>query len=118
MRSEEKPLFWVGSSKKELMNLPEAVIDTFGHALGLVQIGMRFPDTKPLKGLGGVDEILENYKGDTFRAVYTAKFGDNVYVLHCFQKKSSSGISTPKPDMEIIKARLKEAKKHAEGRTS
>ena len=110
-----KTLYWVGSSKKELRALPDEVIDVFGYALHLAQVGKKHMQAKPLKGLGGVLEVVEDLKGDTFRAVYTAKFGDAVYVLYCFQKKSKKGIKTPKPDMEIIRSRLKEAKAHAEG---
>jgi len=113
MRSGEKPLFWVGPSKKELLDLPDDVVDVFGYALSLAQMGLKFSDAEPLKGLGGVIEVRDDYKSDTFRAVYTAKLGDYVYVLHCFQKKSSSGIAMPKPNRDIIKDRLKKAKAHA-----
>jgi len=115
MRIKLKPLFWVGSAKKELMALPEKVQDVFGYALHLAQVGTKHPAAKPLKGLGGVLEVVEDFKGDTYRAVYTAKFGDAVYVLYCFQKKSKKGMKTPKPDMDIIKARLKVVKTYIEG---
>jgi phage-related protein len=79
------------------------------YALHLAQEGKKHEQAKPLKGFGsaGVLEVVEDYRGDTYRAVYTVKFGNAIYVLHCFQKKSTSGIETPKPDMELIRARLK-----------
>lgn len=112
-----KPLYWVGSSKKDLQSLPEDVQDVFGYALHLAQGGGKHPQTKPLKGFGGagVLEVVEDYCTDTYRAVYTLKFGQAVYVLHAFQKKSSSGMETPKPDMEKIRERLKAAEAHARG---
>jgi phage-related protein len=114
---EEKPIYWIGSSKKDLRDMPENVQDTFGYALHLAQMGFKHEAAKPLKGFGsaGVLEVVENCSGDTFRAVYTVRFGDAVYVLHCFQKKSHSGSETPKEDMEKIHARLKVARNHAEG---
>ena len=89
----EKPLHWVGSARKDLLALPEDVIDDFGYALGAVQLGATPAQAKPWKGEGpGVLELVENHRGDTFRAVYTVRFARAVYVLHCFQKKSPSGI--------------------------
>ena len=92
--------------------MPEAVQDTFGYALYLAQTGR-----KPLKGFGsaGVLEIVESEDNGTYRAVYTVKLGNSVYVLHSFQKKSSSGIATPKPDVDLIRERLKAAEAHAKG---
>lgn len=68
-------------------------------------------------GFGGADvlEVVEDFRSDTYRAVYTVKFGDAVYVLHCFQKKSSHGIGTPRPDIDLIRERLKAAEAHAKG---
>lgn len=112
-----KSLYWVGSSKKDLQSLPADVQDVFGYALHLAQTGGKHTQAKPLKGFGGagVLEVVEDYIGDTYRAVYTVKFGEAVYVLHAFQKKSSSGIATPKPDMNTIRERLKTAENHAKG---
>lgn len=89
--------------------MPEDVQDVFGYALHLVQTGQKHPDAKPLKGFGGagVLEVVDDFQGDAYRAVYTVRFADAVYVVHCFQKKSTQGIATPKPDMELIKSRLK-----------
>ena len=114
-----KKLYWLGSSKKDLMAMPGVVQDTFGYALHQAQVGKKHDQTKPLKGFGsaGVLEVVEDSGGGTFRAVYTVKFGDSVYVLHCFQKKSTHGIATPKPDMELIRERLKKAEAHAKGET-
>ena len=106
-----KPLFWIASSKKDLKSLPENIQNSFGYALHVAQIGLKHDDAKPLKGFGGaaVLEVVENYDGDTFRAVYTVRFAQVVYVLHVFQKKSKTGIATSKQDMDLIKARLKQA---------
>ena len=106
-----KPLFWIASSKKDLKSLPENIQNSFGYALHVAQIGLKHDDAKPLKGFGGaaVLEVVENYDGDTFRAVYTVRFAQVVYVLHVFQKKSKKGIATPKEEIEKIKARLKMA---------
>ncbi|MGD0562695.1 MAG: type II toxin-antitoxin system RelE/ParE family toxin [Roseiarcus sp.] len=111
MADAEKPLVWIGSSKKDLMALPAEVVRFFGHALDFAQHGDRHGATKILKGFGGggVLEVVENDAGSTYRAVYTVKFEEAVFVLHCFQKKSKSGIVTPQKDMEIIRARLKVA---------
>ena len=110
-----KPLFWVGSSKKDLQQLPEEVQDIFGYALHIAQCGGQHPQAKPLKGFSGagVLEVIEDFSTDTYRGVYTIKTGNAVYVLHTWQKKSSSGIGIPKPDMEKIKERLKAAESHA-----
>lgn len=104
-----KPLFWIGSSKKDLMTLPIGVRKFFGHALNFAQNGERHDAVKVLKGFGsaGVLEVVEDDADGTYRAIYTIKFKEAVFVLHCFQKKSKSGTATPKRDMEIIHARLK-----------
>ena len=107
----EKPLLWVGSSKKDLMALPVSVRKFFGHALHFAQMGERHDAAKVLKGFGdaGVLEVVDDNGSGTYRAVYTVRFREAVFVLHCFQKKSKSGIVTPKKDMEIIRIRLKAA---------
>ncbi|MBU0620865.1 MAG: type II toxin-antitoxin system RelE/ParE family toxin [Gammaproteobacteria bacterium] len=112
-----KPLEWVASSKKDLLSMPPEVIDVFGYALHLAQHGSKHLQAKPLKGFGsaGVLEIVEDDDGNTYRAVYTVRFGNAIYVLHCFQKKSHKGIATPKQDLDLIHARLKLAQQHAEG---
>jgi phage-related protein len=108
-KTNEKPLIWIGSSKKDLMSLPIDVRKFFGHALDFAQQGSQHSSAKVLKGFGGagVLELVEDSVGGTYRAVYTVKFSEAVFVLHCFQKKSKSGIATPKEDMDIIHARLK-----------
>lgn len=112
-----KPVEWVASSKKDLVSMPSDVVDVFGFALHMAQHGGKHPQAKPLKGFGsaGVLEIVEDDDGSTYRAVYTVRFGNAVYVLHCFQKKSHKGIETPKQDMDLIRDRLKSAQHHAEG---
>ena len=96
--------------------MPEDVKDVFGHAIDLAQAGSRHQDAKAMTGFGsaGVLEVVEDFRGDTFRAVYTVKFAGWVYVVHCFQKKSKSGIKTPKEDLVLITARLKAAKQDYE----
>jgi phage-related protein len=99
--------------------MPEAVIDIMGYALPLAQHGLKHDQAKVLKGFGsaGVLEVVEDDDGNAYRAVYTVRFKNAVYVLHCFQKKSHKGISTPKHEMDIVEARLKSARQHAEGVT-
>ena len=111
MCKPEKPLYWVGTSKKDLMDLPEPVRKFFGHALHFAQLGERHDSAKPLKGFGSADvlEIVEDGAGGTYRAVFTVRIREMVFVLHCFQKKSKSGISTPKRDIDLIRTRLKAA---------
>ena len=106
-----KPLFWLGSSRKDLRGFPEPVKDIIGHALFIAQLGRKHEDAKPLRGYGGagVLELVEDFDGDTYRAVYTVKFTDAVYVLHVFQKKSKKGIETPQKDLDLIKERLRRA---------
>ncbi len=113
LQRTEKPLHWVGSSKKDLIALPAEVVDDFGYALDAVQMGATPAQAKPWKGEGsGVLELVENHRGDTFRAVYAVRFAKAVYVLHCFQKKSPSGIRTAQSDIELIHERLKLAQQH------
>ena len=111
MVDNEKPLEWIASSYKDLMALPVDVRRRFGYALPLAQMGDQDDAAKVLKGFvgAGVLEVVEDDVGGTYRAVYTVKFAEAVFVLHCFQKKSKRGIATPKGDMDIIRARLKVA---------
>lgn len=113
----EKPLDWVGSAKKDFLAFPEAVKDEMGNALGLAQFGGKHPAAKPWKGQGtGVFEVVENHDGGTYRAVYTVRFKEVVYVLHAFQKKSPKGIGTARADIDLIERRLKVAQQDYEAR--
>jgi phage-related protein len=104
----EKPLFWVGSAKRDLLAFPEAVKDQIGVALSVAQFGGKHPKAKPWKGEGaGVFEVVEDHRGDTYRAVYTVRLEGAIYALHAFQKKSPSGIKTSRKDMELIAQRLR-----------
>src|SRR6266851_1357474 len=106
--SGEKPLYWIASSLDDLLAFPEAVKDEIGAALSVAQFGGKHPNVKPWKGEGpGVFEIVEDRRGDAYRAVYTVTFANAVYVLHAFQKKSPRGIKTAKRDVELITQRLK-----------
>jgi phage-related protein len=113
-----KPVIWVGSSLKDLRQFPEPVQDHMGYALYVAQLGGRHRDTKALSGFGGagVVEVVKDYRGDTFRAVYTVRLAGSVYVLHAFQKKSKSGSETPRLDIELIRRRLREAEQIAKER--
>jgi phage-related protein len=108
----------MGSSLKELRDSPEEVKDGIGYALELVQKGERPANAKPLKGFGGASvlEIVEDFDGDTWRAIYTVAVANAVYVLHVFQKKSKKGIATPKKEIELIRRRLRDALEHARAR--
>ena len=118
MARQERPLEWIGSSYKDLMALPVAARRFFGYALSLAQAGDQHDDAKVLTGFGsaGVLEVVEDDRSGTYRAVYTVKFKEAVFVLHCFQKKSKHGIATPKEDLAIIRARLKVAEALAKER--
>jgi|SRR5471030_626959 phage-related protein len=106
-----KPVYWIGSSKQDLSAFPQPVKDVVGFALHQAQVGEKHDSSKPLKGFGsaGVLEIVEDSDGETYRAVYTVKFQNAVYVLHAFQKKSRKGIKTPQSDLDLIKENLKAA---------
>lgn len=106
-----KPLVWVGDSLKKVKGFPDDVKDSIGYALHKVQEGDMPSCAKPMKGFDvQVMEIITNFDTDTYRAVYTVKIGKTVYVLHSFQKKSKTGIKTPKQEIDLIKERLKAAK--------
>lgn len=108
MADKRKVLYWEGSSRKSFKEFPVNVQKDMGVALFVVQLGGKPHSAKAWKGLGtGVYELVEDYRGDTFRAVYTVRLGNAVHVLHAFQKKSKSGIATPRPDVELIEKRLK-----------
>lgn len=113
--TQPKRLEWIGSSKKALKALPEQVVHVFGYALYLAQIGQKHEQAKPLHGFGsaGVLEVVEDWRGDTYRAVYTVRYAVRVFVLHVFQKKSKSRIATPKADLDLIRSRLKVADRRA-----
>ena len=110
-----RPLYWVGSSKRDLLAVPEDVVDVFGYALYLAQIGKKHEQARPLKGFGsaGVLEVVEDWEGNTYRAVYTVRFMCGVFVLQVFQKKAKRGIATRKADLDLIRDRLKAAEQVA-----
>ena len=109
-----KPLYWIGSSRRDLKAFPEDVQDEMGRALLDAQFGGRSPKAQTLKHFGGgtVLEIVDDFDGSTYRGVYTVRFANVVYVLHAFQKKSTRGISTPKREMDLVRARLRQAEQH------
>ena len=108
MTEKRRPLFWEGSSRKDFKGFPIPVQKDMGVALFIAQLGQTAGSAKPWKGLGsGVYELVEDHRGDTFRAVYAVRVADAVHVLHAFQKKSKSGIATPQPDMDLVEKRLK-----------
>jgi phage-related protein len=113
----EKPLYWVGSSLKEITKFPPEVQRSIGFALGAAQYGGKHLSAKPWKGEGpGVLEVVKDHDGDTYRAVYTVRFANDVYVLHTFQKKSPHGIATSQRDIALVKERLKIAQRDYEER--
>ena len=113
----EDPLYRVGSSKRDLLGFPEKVKDGIGTALIVAQFGGKHPAAKPWKGEGsGILEVVDDHDGDTYRAVYTVRFKGAVYVLHCFQKKSRQGVRTPRPDVELVALRLRQARQDYEER--
>ena len=108
---KRKPLIWISSSYKDLKKFPADVQDAMGYGLLDAQEGGKHKNAKPLQGFGGADilEIVDEDPSGTYRAVYTVKFAEAVFVLHAFQKKSKQGIKTPQEDIELIKSRLKVA---------
>ena len=116
-KGHRKPLYWVGSSKEDLSEFPVEVKRMMGFALHLAQSGAKHADAKPLRGFkgAGVLEVMEEHNGNAFRAVYTVRFADSVYVLHAFQTKSKKGIATPRSEIDLVKERLKRAEQdHAQ----
>lgn len=108
MSETRRPLYWEGSSKKDFKEFPVPVQKDMGVALFVAQLGRTAPSAKQWQGLGsGVYELVEDHRGDTFRAVYLVQVGDAVHVLHAFQKKSKTGIATPQRDVELIEKRYK-----------
>ena len=112
-------LAWIGSSRKDLKKFPAEVQSAMGFALYQAQLGLKAINAKPLAGFGGASvlEIVDDFQTDTYRAVYTVKFRDVIYVLHAFQKKSRKGIATPKADLDLIKRRLKVAEEDHQTRS-
>lgn len=118
MTTPPKPVLWMGSSRVDLRAFPEPVRRAIGHALYAAQQGETDPAAKPLKGFKGssVMEIVDRYDTDTYRAVYTTRFLDVIYVLHAFQKKSKRGVATPQKDIELVRQRLTAAQRHYQER--
>lgn len=108
-----KPLVWVGSSRKDFRVFPDEVKSNIGYALFVAQSGGLHRKAKTFKGSGdaGIIEVVDDHRGDAFRAVYTVRFPSAVYVLHAFQKKSKSGVATPQQDIRLIERRLREARR-------
>jgi phage-related protein len=114
----ERDCVFIASTRDDLSAMPEEVKRLFGFAIRAAQRGSKHPDAKPLKGFGGagVLEIVEDFDRSTYRAVYTVKFDEAIYVLHAFQKKSRSGIKTPRHEIDLIRERLKEAERQHQAR--
>jgi phage-related protein len=110
LQTGEKPLHWVGSAKRDLLTLPIPVVSAVGYSLGLAQLGGTHPSAKAWKGQGaGVLELVEEYDGNAYRAIYTVRFRKAIYVLHVFQKKSPKGIATDRRDIAMVARRLRAA---------
>jgi phage-related protein len=109
-----KPVEWIGSSRDDLRSFPGEVPQVMGEALYRAQQGAEHPAAKALRGFGGrgVLEVVDDYRGDTYRAIYTVRFAMVIYVLHAFQKKSKKGTATPRHEIDLIGARLKRAEEH------
>jgi len=108
-----RPLIWMGSSRRDLRGFPRQVRRGIGQALYAAQQGETDPSVKPLRGFGGgsVVEVVADHEGNTWRAVYTVRYAEAIYVLHAFQKKSKRGIATPQKDIDLIHRRLAEAQR-------
>ena len=111
----EKPLYWIGSSLKDITRFPVKAQRSVGFALSAAQYGGKHTAAKPWKGEGsGVLEVVKDHDGDTYRAIYTVRFANAVYVLHAFQKKSPRGIETRQSDIALVRERLKVAQQDYE----
>jgi len=110
----KRPVEFIASAEDDLAAMPDEVKSVFGFAIFQAELGLKHPDAKPLKGFGGagVLEVVDDHQGNTYRAVYTVKYAGVIYVLHAFQKKSKKGAKTDKRDIDLIKARLKDAEQH------
>jgi phage-related protein len=108
-----RPVVWIASSRRDVRAFPRAVRRDIGQALYSAQMGETDPATKPLRGFGGgaVLEVVSDYRKDTWRAVYSVRYAEAVYVLHAFQKKSKHGAATPKKEIDLIRQRLAEAER-------
>jgi phage-related protein len=104
-----KPLVWIASSRDDLREFPGEVRAKIGYALFVAQCGLKHESAKPLKGYGGagVLEVVEQFSGNAYRAVYTVRLAGRVYVLHAFQKKSKRGAATPQAELDLVGSRLK-----------
>lgn len=109
-----RPVFWVGDSKRRLLEFPDNVQDEIGYVLEGAQRGKTSNNIKRLRGFPGVYEIVSNYNRNAYRMIYVMNLGDLIYVLHCFQKKSKFGIKTPKKEIDLIRRRLNWAKELAQ----
>ena len=113
----EKPLYWIASSLKDIARFPSDVQRSFGFALSAAQYGGKHRAAKPWKGEGpGILEVVKDYDGDTYGAIYTVRFAQAVYVLHVFQKKSPRRIETRQSDVTLVRERLKAAQRDYEER--
>ncbi len=114
-----KPVRWIARSHDDLRAFPRAARRAIGYALHFAQMGDKHPSAKPMRGFGGagVLEIVEDHDGNAYRAVYTVKFSEAVYVLHAFRKKSKKGIETPKQEIELVRKRLKRAEEDHRSRS-
>ncbi len=109
-----RSVVWLGSSRQDLREFPQPVRRDMGAALFAAQCGETAEHVKPFKGVGsGVMEIAERYDKNAYRLIYAMQIGKRIYVLHVFQKKSKSGVATPKSDIDLIKRRYKEAQERA-----
>ncbi len=108
----EKPLYWIGSSLKDISSFPVDVRRSMGFALSTRG---KHPSAKPWKGKGpGVLEVVKDYDRGTYRAIYTVRFANAIYVLHAFQKKSPRGVGTRQSDIALVRERLKVAQRDYE----
>jgi len=113
-RPAQRPLIWLGDSKKNIQSFPKGAQKLLGDELQLVQFGGMPKDAKPFKGIGsGVIELALRYASDAYRVVTAVQLGTRIYVLHAFQKKSKKGIGTPKRDVDLISKRYSEAQELA-----
>jgi phage-related protein len=106
-----RPVSWIKAARREFDKFPEGVQSISLAALTIAAEGGKADIAKPMKGLGsGVFEIALAFRGNAFRVIYAVQLGDELWVIHAFQKKSTHGIKTPKHEVDLINDRLKRLK--------
>jgi phage-related protein len=109
--ADQRESIWVGSSLRDMREFPEEARQVMGFALCLAQAGGKHPSVSPLRAFGGASvlEVRDDYRGDTYRGIFTERFADAVYVLHALKKRAKRGRATPQRDIDLVRSRSAQA---------